>query len=190
MFSFKERRLDLHEQAIYDVSDFDCGNIESLNSYITGDAFQDNLNRNVRAFLIIEQKSDKIIGYYTLRSSSIKSEGEYYPVIEIARLAIHKDYQKQGLGTAIILGLIGQKVYKISELIGIKGILVFADSDAIDFYRKRVGFVELTKNSIEVIEDNYRDDCTALILKTDDDFQLKSDIIYNTLIEDGLFIDE
>ena len=73
---------------------------------------------------------------------SKEKQGE--PAVEIYELAVHKDYQKQGIGTDIIKTIFAQ-VYELSEkYLGIKHIVVCAKPTAINFYKK-FNFKEIDK---------------------------------------------
>lgn len=181
----REERLNSREEHIVLVGNFCCGDIQNLNDYIQGEAFEHNSNHDGNTFLLFKNDTDEIIGYYTLRASSIKVNNCYWPVIEISRLAIHKEYQRKGMGTTIILTLINKKIIDVSNLIAVKGVLVFADKDAIGFYKDKIGFVELDEELIDIIDDGYRDECIAMITKIDDNFIMKSDTAFSYAIENN-----
>ena len=125
------------------------------------DYFQDYLAYNAlldckqglgKTFLFIEEENEdkKIIGFYTLKASSLiindmySKEKQGEPAVEIYELAVHKDYQKQGIGTDIIKTIFAQ-VYELSEkYLGIKHIVVCAKPTAINFYKK-FNFKEIDK---------------------------------------------
>lgn len=179
----REERLNIRDEHIRLVEDFCCGNVQTLNDYIKGEAFIHNDSHDGNTFLLFKDNTDTIIGYYTLRASSIRVNNYYWPVIEISRLAIHHEYQRKGLGTTIILTLINKKIIDACNLIAVKGILVFADIGAKEFYRDKIGFVELDEQSIEIIEDGYRDECIAMITKIDDEFIMKSSFAFDFAIK-------
>lgn len=120
-----------------------------------------------------------------MRASSINVDGYYWPVIEISRLAIQNEYQRLGIGRFAILVLINQKIINVSQQVGIKAVLVFADSDAIDFY-KHIGFKPIGENTIRIIEDGYRDDCSAMIMKINEQFIEESNEAYLAALENNI----
>lgn len=181
----REERLNFRDEHLSLVDGFCCGTAQNLNDYIQGEAFQHNKNHDGNTFLLFKNDTDIIIGYYTLRASSIKLENDYWPVIEISRLAIHQDYQRKGIGRVVILTLINQKIIKVSKLIGVKGILVFADIDAVGFYEDKIGFAKLDKEIIDIIDDGYRDECMAMIAKIDDKFIDESNRAFEFAIENN-----
>lgn len=63
------------------------------------------------------------------------------PVLVLGRLAIHKDHQQQGLGTALLRDAV-LRALQAAKIAGVTALLVHALSeDAKRFYRSR-GFVE------------------------------------------------
>jgi len=63
------------------------------------------------------------------------------PVMVLGRLAIHKDYQQQGLGTALLRDAILRTI-QAAEIAGMTALLVHALTEqAKRFYRSR-GFME------------------------------------------------
>jgi len=98
----------------------------------------------------------EIVAYFTLSSDSIKLNPEdknhfekrgirylFFPAIKIGRLAIHKEFQNMGLGTELILRIVGC-VHKLSRNVGIRFISVDAYHDSVEFYKKNF-FVEFIK---------------------------------------------
>lgn len=181
----REERLDYREIHFRLLDDFFCG-VDSLDNYLKSEAYEHNYTGEGNTFLLFKDDSDIIIGYYTLRASSIKVESDYYPVVEISRLAIAKDFQRMGIGTTVVLTLINQKILQVFKYIGIKGVLVFSDSNAIDFYEKKIGFNNLGEDFVEKIEDGFSDDCTAMIMKIDKKFINSSSDAYKFAVENEI----
>lgn len=188
LIKLREERLDSKDIHICSVDDFCCGKMDILDQYIQGEAFQHNREGDGNTFLLLLNDTDIIIGYYTLRASSLKIDSELWPVIELSRFAIHQDYQRKHLGTLIMYTFIYYKILLISKLAGVKGILVFSDEDAIKFY-KSVGFCEFGNQKTIILEDGFRDKCQSMILKIDEEFEKISIESYNEACKLD-FIDE
>jgi GNAT superfamily N-acetyltransferase len=88
----------------------------------------------------------RVIGYYSLAPGSIsrkeatprasKFAPEPIPIILLARLAVDKGEQGQGIGSALLKDAL-QRAYAGAEIIGGRAILVHAiDAEAAAFYRK------------------------------------------------------
>ncbi|MBV9074809.1 MAG: GNAT family N-acetyltransferase [Acidobacteria bacterium] len=88
----------------------------------------------------------QVVGYYSLAPGSIskkeatarasKSAPEPIPIVLLARLAVDKAVQGQGLGSGLLKDAL-QRAYAGAEIIGGRTVLVHAiDAEAARFYRK------------------------------------------------------
>ncbi len=130
---------------IYDLSKFDCGD-EDLNDFIKDDAFI-YLEKKI-ATTIVFFYQENLIGFLSVAADSLKlnfdekeksdihhKRLEDVPAVKLARLAVDKNYQKQGVGTNILKWGIGYAL-DCSEMIAIRFITVDAYPDRTDFYQK------------------------------------------------------
>ncbi len=134
--------------------DFDCGK-ELLNNYLKNRAGQDVKRKLSACFVLIENETKFIQGYYTLSNSSIslssfseliqKKLPKSYtsiPTTLLGRLAIDKKFQGQGIGKLLLIDAL-KRSYGISNEIGSFGIVVDPiDDEAKSFYQK-YDFIEL-----------------------------------------------
>jgi len=138
--SFEYRIERLGKQ---DRSTFDCGN-PALSSYLKRQAGQDERRRVAACYLLIEQTSGEIAGYYTLSAGSVlltdlpksttKKLPRYpsVPVARIGRLAVDVHFQGKKLGGVLLFDAI--KRAAASEM-GVHAIVVDAtDDQAVAFY--------------------------------------------------------
>jgi|GEM_PF-6914987 len=77
---------------------------------------------------VFESKNDGIKGYPYHK----------YPSIKIARLAVDKRYERQGVGGFLVLAAIGLAM-SVSEVIGCRYVTVDSKPESISFYEK-LGF--------------------------------------------------
>ena len=102
--------------------------------------------------------SNKVLGYISLINTEIclydiveDYSIEYwqgkYPCASIPRLAVHKDYQKKGIGKELVNYAL-QKIMKASNTIGIRFVMVYSDKKVIKFYEK-CGFKMLDARGIK-----------------------------------------
>ena len=97
---------------IYDVSKFDCGD-EDLNDFIKNDAFIYQEKKIATTILFFYEEN--LIGFVSIAADSLKlnfDEKQSYnihqkkledvPAVKLARLAVNKIFQKQGIGTNIL----------------------------------------------------------------------------------------
>ena len=133
---------------------FDCGKA-SLNHYLKSQASQDVKRKLSACFVLTENGTGIVQGYYTLSNSSIpldsfseqirkKLPGSYksIPTTLLDRLGIDKKYQGQGIGKILLIDAL-KRSYAIFKAIGSFGIVVDPiDDEARSFYRK-YDFIEL-----------------------------------------------
>jgi GNAT superfamily N-acetyltransferase len=131
----------------HDLSEFDCGNHASLNEWLKRFARMNQASGDTRTYVV--HRDLKIVGYCSIAPGSIsrkdataqasKSAPEPIPVILLARLAVDRREQGQGLGAALLKDVL-QRACAGAETIGGRAILVHAvDAEAAAFYR-RYGF--------------------------------------------------
>lgn len=138
-------------------------------------AFTDMSSGNsVTHVLIDESGTNKVIaGFITLRASAYLKQ---YPdeenftassAIEIQCLAVDKNYEKRGIGTA----LVGKAIMIACELcknyIGVNYIVLRSNKSAVSFYtRKSIGFTKLSSIG-KLASEKWNEDCIPLIVKID-----------------------
>ncbi len=145
--------LDRH----HDRSQFDCGSLP-LNEYLTKYAYQNQKNNISKTFVALnseEIKTKEICGFFTLSSGKIHFEQlpnsikhPKYPVLiaRLARLAVDKKYQGQGLGGYLLHAAL-DKARAAADVLGIFAIVVDAkDKEAVNFYQ-HYGFQYLNSAS-------------------------------------------
>ena len=92
-----------------------------------------------------------VVGYYCLSAGAIghaeapsamrRNRPDPIPVMVLGRLAIHKDHQQKGIGTALLRDAILRTI-QAAEIAGITALLVHTLTEqAKRFYRSR-GFIE------------------------------------------------
>jgi GNAT superfamily N-acetyltransferase len=136
--------------------EFDCG-IAELNRYVHQQMSQD-AKRNIAApFVLLNE--NQVIGFYTLSASSVNVSDlpaalikklPKYPLVPVAllgRLAVDKNYQKQGLGDFLLMDALKRAVV-LSEQIAIMAVVVDAINDSASRFYQQYGFEELTANRL------------------------------------------
>jgi len=143
MTEFGIEKLD----ARHAVEEFDCG--------------QGALNRFLIRFALVNQRShaaqtyiglanDTIIGYYTLAVGEIAYADAAHclvkgmarhpvPVMLLARLAVHRDGQGQGIGAGLLKDAI-RRTAQAADIAGIRALVVHAKDDAARGFYERFGF--------------------------------------------------
>jgi GNAT superfamily N-acetyltransferase len=124
---------------------FDCGAHESLNMWLRKYALQNQANDSARTYVV--HRANIVVGYYSLSAGSISRESATprsalglarhpVPIALLGRLAIHREAQGVGLGTALLKDAL-LRVEHAADILGIRAVLVHAiDQKARAFYEK------------------------------------------------------
>lgn len=122
----------------FHVNPSSCDNPDHYEQYIRCCAIYD-MNEGMGVTHIIVE-NDKILGYITLRASSVveriddKIYGE--PALEICELAVSEGCERKKVGSDLVDFAIVKATELGSEAIGIKYIVLCADPSAVGFYEK------------------------------------------------------
>lgn len=113
----------------HDRNNFDCGDTE-LNNFLRQFARQSHDLGGSKTFLAIDQASSRTIGFYSLAPASIAFDrtpaavshglpGHEVPGFRLARLAVDKGIQGQGLGGQLLLAAGKRCLLAASEVGGV-----------------------------------------------------------------------
>lgn len=169
-----EERLSREKHFII-VGDFCCGADSPLDNFLSSDAFEYDENRYGNTYVLkLSEEQNEIVGFYTLKTSGIQVEEdkEYnsIPVVEIARIAIHHEFQGNGIGKYVFYTYILPKIQEVAKIVAVKAIIAFVepeDERAIRFYSS-VGFKKATEIVQKEIEDSFNEECDLYIVSLDD----------------------
>lgn len=130
----------------HELDAFSCG-IESLDDWLKRRARANQVSGASRTFVLADH--DRVVGYYALASGAIavaSSVGRFrrnmpdpIPVAVLARLAIDRSHQGQGLGRALLRDC-ALRVAHAADTIGLRGIVVHAISDEAKLFYQALGF--------------------------------------------------
>ncbi len=135
-------------------NEFSCGK-QILDNYLHRQANQDIKRKLSACFVIIDQESNLIKGYYTLSNNSIPQKFipkkfqkrlpktySFIPTTLLGRLAIDIHFQGKGIGKLLLIDAL-KRSFEISKSIGSFAVIVDPlDKEAEMFYDK-YGFIEL-----------------------------------------------
>jgi GNAT superfamily N-acetyltransferase len=133
------------DKSRHDVRSFDCGQ-PALDRWLVQYAGQSERRNTSRTFAM-RGSGGEVAGYYSLLATSIE-HGQatqplqagtpvYFPIpmCLLARLAVDRRHQGRELGATLLVDAM-QRVLKVSQDIGIRGLAVSAiDANAASFYR-------------------------------------------------------
>ena len=125
----------------HDIGDFSSGEA-SLDDWLRRRARANQVSGATRTYVVCQGR--RVIAYYALASGAVTVESapgrfkrnmpDPIPVAVLARLAVHRDWQKRGIGRALFRDA-ALRVAHAADAIGIRGIVVQAISkEAKDFY--------------------------------------------------------
>lgn len=125
---------------------FACG-IERLDIWLKQCALKNQISGASRTFVMCE--SSRVLAYYALASSAVvvkATSGRFrrnmpdpIPVVVLGRLAVDRELHGHGIGRALVRDA-ATRVLQAAEIIGIRGIVVHALSDAAKAFYEHIGF--------------------------------------------------
>jgi len=138
---------------------FDCGS-EALNKFLRQTARQHIQKGISRTFVLIDSdRPQEIIGFFTLTLCEIRIEklppqlAKKYPSrvpgVKLARLAVAKNWQRQGIGEILMVEAM-QRALLVAQNAGGIGLFVDAKDEAASAYYSRYGFVSLEDSPQEM----------------------------------------
>lgn len=130
---------------IHDLRQFDCGAHESLNVWLKKYALQNQANDSARTYVV--HRDHRVVGYYTISAGGISKEqatgraahglaSHPIPISLLARLAVHKEEQGNGIGRALLKDAL-IRTERAADILAIRAVLVHAiDQQAREFYER------------------------------------------------------
>lgn len=131
------------------VESFDCGS-EPLNRYLKKYALTNQLANAAQTYLGLS--GSNVIGFHSLAVGEViyaeaperlaKGLARHpVPVMILARLAVHKDWQGKGVGAGLLKDAV-LRTLQAAEIAGIRAIIVHAKDEAAQNFYKRFNFEE------------------------------------------------
>lgn len=150
------------------VSPVSCENPAHYEEYIRFVAVSDRSEGMGTTHILVNHDEDEMMGYVTLRATSLVSTNErgnkiVHPALEIAELAVAEKYERIGVGTNLVqLAILAASDLR-ENLLGIRYVVLCADPKAVGFYEKlKFGRV---RDVYEVLRDGSNDNCEAMFIQ-------------------------
>lgn len=168
--NFTEERLN-REKHFIAVGDFCCGADDSLNLFLSDNSFDYDEHKLGNTYLLFESTSNTLLAFYTIKANGIQiydtetNEYNAIPVIEVARIAVHHDFQNSGIGKMLFYDYILPKIKDVSEKIAVSAIMVFVEAHnetGIKFY-KSIGFKKPDEIVQRYISETFNEKCDLYI---------------------------
>jgi GNAT superfamily N-acetyltransferase len=143
----EERRVEkLRRDHVLDA--FDCGQPD-LNAWLIKYALHNQSASSAQRYVGLVNES--VVGYYSLAVGQVEYSGASerlhkglarhpVPIVLLARLAVHKEWQGKGVGRALLRDAI-LRTLQASEIAGIRVLVVHAKDDAAKRYYEQFDFV-------------------------------------------------
>jgi GNAT superfamily N-acetyltransferase len=148
--------MSIYDFFIARLSDDDIDNLAIFDCYKENE--HANISRRVQRKIKRHSQSDEfIVAYMSLCSDAIKLDYserdngqigyETFPSLKIARLAVHKDHQKAGIGKLLIDYAVSKAILMRESICGVKFITLDCFSHRLSYYTTKMKFVENNENS-------------------------------------------
>lgn len=130
----------------HNIEDF-CSGVEVLDDWLKKRALQNEGTDASRTYVVCV--GNTVVGYYALAVGSVSHKDAIskvrrnmpnpIPVMVLGRLAIDKNWQRKGIGKALLRNAV-ERTLQASEIAGIKAILVHAISEEAKIFYEQYGF--------------------------------------------------
>ncbi len=135
-----------HLTAEHDVSAFDSG-VPELDIWLKRRALQNEASGASRTYVV--SAGGRVVGYSALATGAVAQQEatgkvrrnmpDPIPVMVIGRLAVDREYQGKGIGSALLRDALLRTVHAAS-IAGIRAVLLHAISDEAKRFYEKVGF--------------------------------------------------
>lgn len=155
----------------FSVNPASCENSSFYKNYLQFSALSDLYSGKNTTHLFIDEDAGRIMGFVSLRASSIISMGENssvegVPALEVSVLAVDEEYERRGVGRALIDYVISQADELHKQYVGLQYVILAADKLATGFY-KRMDFVSLEDRWNRIPKENWSANCVPMSLYLD-----------------------
>lgn len=141
----------------HDRKNFSC-RVDSLDNYLQKQAGQDSRNRIAVTYVLQDEKTQQVAGFYTLSAAaieltalpeSVRKKLPSYPRLPatlLGRLALDHSYKKRGLGEILLIDAL-KRSHDISLEVGSFAVVVDAINKSAEAFYKKYGFLDLSSAS-------------------------------------------
>lgn len=142
-------RIERYDPRRHDVAAFDCGN-EMLDRWLVRNAGQSERRDAARTFVALTGDAE-VVGYYSLVAGQIEQQkatasvrrglSRHFPVpvVILARLAVDRHSQGQGVGPRLLTNAL-ERICRAAEDVAVRAVLVHAIDDRAASFYERFGF--------------------------------------------------
>ncbi|HUZ91109.1 MAG TPA: GNAT family N-acetyltransferase [Methylocella sp.] len=135
-------------QRTHAVEQFTCGQPE-LDRFLVRHALQAQLSNASQTYVGLSDAA--VVGFYTIVVSEVQhadapervAKGmprHPIPLLVLARLAVHSDWQGRGLGAGLLLDALGRTL-QVADMVGVRALAVHAKDDGAASFYRHFGFM-------------------------------------------------
>ncbi len=150
-----------------------CNNPTHYEEYLKFNALTDQRCGLAVTHVLVEDddttRQKKIAGFIALKATSLVKEYEEYneghPALEIAELAIDKEYERHGFGTLLVQFAITTAASLNDNHLGIEYVVLCADPEAVEFYTKAPLDFKKLEDYYNLPREGWNQNCIPLLVK-------------------------
>lgn len=136
-------------QRTHAVESFSCGQPE-LDRFLIRHALQAQQVNSSQTYVGLS--GDTIVGFYTIVAGEVrhadaperivKGMPRYpIPLLVLARLAVHSNWQGRGIGAGLLLDALGRTL-QVADVVGVRALAVHAKDDTAASFYRHFGFMQ------------------------------------------------
>lgn len=151
----------------FSVNPSSCKNPGFYADYLKYIAIADKNAGKALTHLLIDKDNERIMGYVSLRASSIISNDENNvqvgkPAVEVYVLAVDKEYERRGVGRALIDLALSEAYILHNQHVGVRCVTLAADPKAEMFYR-HMEFIPINEMWEKMPKESWSADCLPMV---------------------------
>lgn len=135
-------------QRVHAVEEFTCGQPE-LDRFLIRHALQAQQANSSQTYVGLS--GNTVIGFYTIVAGEVRHADapervvkgmprHPIPLLVLARLAVHSDWQGRGIGAGLLLDALGRTL-QVAGMVGVRSLAVHAKDDTAAAFYRHFGFV-------------------------------------------------
>lgn len=143
----------------HSISNFCCGD-QALDDWLKKKAIKSQTRSHTKVYVVLDTNIGRVVGYYAIAMGSVQRANSIssfrrnapnpIPVLVLARLAVHLDYQGYGIGSGLLKDCVLRSI-KAMNIVGGAGILVHAIDEAAKTFYQKFGFIRSPINSMTLM---------------------------------------
>lgn len=156
----------------FKVNPDSCGNPDHFEYYIRLSAITENTSGQAKTHVVLDKEKKHIMGFITLKAAALlfsdtdadgASIQSGYPAIEVVNLAVAQDYERMGVGGALVDFALLTADDLCRQYIGVRYIVLAADPKAQSFYEHK-GF-HCIQDYYDMPTDRQSSDCVPMMMQ-------------------------